>query len=90
MVIYGLSVPAVYIWDVVGSAGVELSAAVSAASANDGAFPPKYYRWAFLLWRIGVALFAGTIPLALDAIWLGASAPLFFARASRGLDPPPT
>jgi hypothetical protein len=93
MNVYGHSLSDIYCYGVVGSLGVELAAAVTAASANEGVLPLKYKRPVFLLLRFVFAFVAGSVPLALDAanmwsaIYLGASAPLVFDRAARGLDP---
>jgi hypothetical protein len=94
VIIAGLDIPNIYWCGVLGSAGVELAAALQAASANEGIFPPKYKKWTFLLFRGIFALIAGVVPIALDAqniwsaIYLGASAPLIFDRAARGLQAP--
>jgi hypothetical protein len=94
MQIAGLSVSDLYLWGVVGSLAVEVGAAVKNAADSDGVFPPKYTRWQFLTIRCVFAFFAGTVPLMLDAtntltaFYLGASAPLVFDRAARGLEPP--
>jgi len=92
MVILGVDVPNIYWFGVLGSAAVELAAALQAAGANDGALPAKYHKPLFLVLRALFALVAGTVPIALSAqnlwsaLYLGASAPLIFDRAARGLD----
>lgn len=91
MVIYGHNISDIYLYGVLGSLGVELAAALTAAG-NNGAFPAKYHNKMFLLLRFVFAFFAGSVSLALDAqsmwsaLYLGASAPLIFDRAARGLD----
>ena len=81
-----------YWWGVFGSVAVELSGVIAAASKQDGVLPARYSRPSFLVLRGLFALCAGVVPVALDAqnmwsaIWLGASAPVFFDRAARGLE----
>ncbi|MER9890029.1 hypothetical protein NKJ48_31080 [Mesorhizobium sp. M0114] len=93
MDVFGVNFPTVYCFGVLGSIGVELAAALTAASANDGLIPPKYKKPMFVGLRLVFAFIAGSVPYALDAqnawsaIYLGASAPLVFDRAARGLDP---
>lgn len=93
MVLFGFNISDIYCYGVLGSVGVELAAALTAASSNDGHLPVKYHKPVFLGLRTIFALIAGSVPLALEAanmwsaIWLGASAPLVFDRAARGLDP---
>lgn len=93
MVIAGLDVPNFYCWGVFGSLAVEVGAAMTAMASNDGDVPAKYRKKGFLFTRLVFAFMAGAVPFALDAqniwsaIWLGASAPLVFDRAARGLDP---
>ena len=92
MVILGVEIPNIYWFGVIGSVAVELAAALQAAGANDGALPVKYHKPLFLILRAIFALVAGTVPIALSAqnlwsaLYLGASAPLVFDRAARGLD----
>jgi hypothetical protein len=92
MDIFGHNIPPIYGYGVLGSLGVELAAALATAGNNGGAFPEKYHSMYFLFWRGVFAFMAGSVPLALDAqnmwsaIYLGASAPLIFDRAARGLD----
>ena len=75
---------------------MELAAALKGASDNEGSLPPKYHKPVFIILHALFALVAGTVPVALgatnmwSAIYLGASAPLIFDRAARGLEPPPT
>jgi hypothetical protein len=94
MLILGFNVSDAYLYGVLGSLGVELAAALKGASDNDGHLPLKYHKPIFLTLRFVFAFVAGTVPIALSAanmlsaIYLGASAPLMFDRAARGLDPP--
>jgi hypothetical protein len=94
MVLFGFNVADTYAYGVIGSIGVEVAAAVQGAANNDGSLPLKYHKPLFVALRIVFALIAGTVPVALaatnlwSAIYLGASAPLIFDRAARGLEPP--
>jgi hypothetical protein len=95
MVLFGFNISETYVYGVIGSIGVELAAALKGASDNDGSLPAKYHKPVFVILHALFALVAGTVPVALgatnmwSAIYLGASAPLIFDRAARGLEPPP-
>ena len=92
MVISGFDVSDTYVSGVLGSVGVEVGAALTAASNNEGSLPRKYHKPVFLILRGVFALIAGAIPVALSAqnmwaaLYLGASAPVIFDRAASGLD----
>lgn len=94
MVLFGLNVTETYVYGVIGSIGVELAAALKGASDNDGSLPTKYHKPLFVTLHVIFAFIAGTIPVAFgaanmwSAIYFGASAPLIFDRAARGLEPP--
>ncbi len=89
----GPDVFTVYFWGVLGNIAVEMAAALPLAAKDHGRFPSKYRNGVFLAVRGMFALIAGVVPVALDAqnmwaaLWLGASAPLIFDRAARGLEP---
>jgi hypothetical protein len=94
MVLFGLNVTETYVYGVIGSIGVELAAALKGASDNDGSLPTKYHKPLFVILHVIFAFIAGTVPVAFgavnmwSAIYFGASAPLIFDRAARGLEPP--
>lgn len=91
MNVYGLEVPSIYFWGVLGSAVVELSAIVRETAANGGTCPGLYKRPFYISVRAALAFAAGFVPLMLEAhtvmnaFLLGASAPLFFDNAQRGI-----
>lgn len=94
MVLFGLNITETYVYGVIGSIGVELAAALKGASDNDGSLPTKYHKPLFVTLHVIFAFIAGTVPVAFgaanmwSAIYFGASAPLIFDRAARGLEPP--
>ena len=85
-------VPAHYWWGVLGSASVEILAAVRASAGNGGGCPPPYNSVFYICARTLLALCAGALPVALDsanvitAIYLGAGAPLVFDKAAGALE----
>jgi hypothetical protein len=89
-----LTILNLYLLGVFGSMMVEISQAVTTAGFYGGKAPPQYRQPFFVLMRIMLALAAGVIPVVLEAntaynaIVLGASAPLFFDKAARGLSEP--
>ena len=91
MQIAGLDVSNYYIWGVFGSAAVEIVAAVKAAADNGGSCPPPYNKPFYVGTRVLLAAMAGFIPVALDvnsainALYLGAGAPVFLDKAKSGL-----
>ena len=87
-------IPPHYWWGVLGSASVEILAAVRASASNGGGCPPPYNSFFYICVRTLLALCAGALPVALDsaniitAIYLGAGAPLVFDRAAGALETP--
>ena len=80
-----------YLWGVIGSVMVEVTTAVRLSVKIEGRWPERYKQPFFLVTRTLLALFAGLIPVAVDAttflncLIVGASAPLFIDKASRGV-----
>lgn len=78
---------------VIGSLAVEAGAAFKGCADLDGHCPDRYKRLPYLLTRALFALFAGAVPVVMDApnmltaFYLGASAPLVIDRLSRGIKP---
>lgn len=78
---------------VIGSLAVEIGAAFKACSELDGHCPEKYKRFAYILFRVLLALISGTLPVVMDAqnaltaFYLGASAPLILDRLAKGVKP---
>lgn len=81
---------------VFGSLAIEVVAGVRACTDLDGKCPPRYKRAAYLIFRSLLALCGGALPVfldantALNALYLGASAPLFLDRLGKGIAPTPT
>ena len=78
---------------VIGSLAVEIGAAFKACSELDGHCPERYKRFAYILFRVLLALISGTLPVVMDAqnaltaFYLGASAPLILDRLAKGVKP---
>jgi hypothetical protein len=91
MDILGYVIPNVYLQGVGGSLAVEIFAVVKASASIGGACPPPYNKPFYVCARVVMALAAGSVPVMLDAqnvlnaVVLGASAPLFYDRAARGV-----
>ena len=83
----------IYVWGVVGSAAVEVAAAVKVSADNGGTCPPPYNQFFYIFMRVILAGLGGLIPIALSAnsaitaLYLGASAPVFIDKARAGLQP---
>jgi hypothetical protein len=84
----------IYAISVFGSLGVEFSALIRDITASHGRLPDRYKRIPYPVARILFA-FAIAGPLALflsafdtlTALYIGASAPLFFDRLAAGIQP---
>jgi hypothetical protein len=85
----------IYLWGVFGSFAIEIATIYQSVRQNDGVLQAPFTRPAYIVFRILLALIAGVIPeianvtTALAAVYMGASAPLYFDRISRGLPPLP-
>ncbi|QOZ24100.1 hypothetical protein [Bradyrhizobium sp. CCBAU 51753] len=81
-----------YSFGVLGSAAIEIAAALRMSVANGGGCPPIYKKPFFLCARILFAVAAaGPLPVLMDspnlwsAFYYGISAPVIFDRLARGL-----
>lgn len=86
-------IPKIYLWGVFGSIAIEIATIYQSVRQNDGVLQAPFTKPAYIIFRIMLALIAGVIPVianvstALAAVYMGASAPLYFDRISRGLPP---
>jgi len=76
-----------------GSAAVEVAAAVKSCADLDGHCPERYKRPFYLFVRVLLAIVAGSLPVVLEAsnaltsFYMGASAPLLLDRLGKGIKP---